>query len=496
MLEDLNNQKNLTELQLGRAEKLVNGLHDESLRWAQAIKVLEKQLFNLVGNVLLGAGYISYVGTFTQTYRVKLLKSWMSHLTENNIPFSFDFSLESQLGDPVLIRDWCIKGLPADQLSVANGIIATTSKRWPLIIDPQSQGNKWIKNMEKANNLKIIKLSNSKFLNIVDTSIRMGFPVLLENIEEKLDPSLEPILTKSIVKVQGQWSIKLGDQFVPYNNDFKFIITTKLANPHYLPEICIKVTLINFTVTPDGLEDQLLVEVVRFERPELEQQKDQLIIQLSDFKRQLKELEDKILKLVSEASDDILNDEELIITLDQSKVTSVAINERMIEAEQTAKMIDKNRESYRSVARRGSVLYFVIADLANIDPMYQYSLEFFTKLFVMRLEKSEQTPELDRRLEILISDVTRAFYFSICRGLFEKDKLLYSFLNSTSILRRSNDINVDEWNFFLRGSPTDFKNKEHTIDYIDVETFYGLLGLEEAHANFKDIVRSFEDAGK
>jgi len=97
-----------------------------------------------------------------------------------------------------------------------------------------------------------------------------------------------------------------------------------------------------------------------------------------------------------------LNDEELITTLDQSKVTSIAINERMIEAEQTAKMIDKNRESYRSVARRGSVLYFVIADLANIDPMYQYSLEFFSKLFVMRLEKSEQSSELDRRLDILI----------------------------------------------------------------------------------------------
>jgi dynein heavy chain len=178
----------------------VNGLHDESLRWAQAIKVLEKQLVNLVGNVLLGAGFISYVGTFTQNYRVTLLKSWMKHLTENNIPFSHDFSLETQLGDPVLIREWCIKGLPADNLSVANGIIATSAKRWPLIIDPQSQGNKWIKNMEKTNNLKIIKLSNPKFLNIVDSSIRMGFPVLLENIEEKLDPSLEPVLTKSLVK--------------------------------------------------------------------------------------------------------------------------------------------------------------------------------------------------------------------------------------------------------------------------------------------------------
>ena len=128
--------------------------------------------------------------------------------------------------------------------------------------------------------------------------------------------------------------------------------------------------MINFTVTPEGLEDQLLVDVVRNDRPELEQQKDQLIVQLSDFKRQLKELEDKILKLVSEASDDILNDEELIITLDQSKETSIAINERMIEAEATAKMIDENRENYRVVSRRGSILYFVVADLANIDPMY------------------------------------------------------------------------------------------------------------------------------
>jgi len=91
---------------------------------------------------------------------------------------------------------------------------------------------------------------------------------------------------------------------------------------------------------------------------------------LSEFKRQLIELEDKILKLVADANDDILNDEELIITLDQSKETSIAINERMIEAEQTAKTIDDNRESYRKIATRGSVLYFVVSDFANVDPMY------------------------------------------------------------------------------------------------------------------------------
>jgi len=80
------------------------------------------------------------------------------------------------------------------------------------------------------------------------------------------------------VKDAAGWVIRLGDNWIPYSADFKFLITTKLSNPHYLPEICIKVTVINFTVTPEGLEDQLLVAVVAHERPELEQQKDQLVV--------------------------------------------------------------------------------------------------------------------------------------------------------------------------------------------------------------------------
>lgn len=165
----------------------------------------------------------------------------------------------------------------------------------------------------------------------------------------------------------------------------------------------------------------------------------------------------------------------------------------MLEAEETSKVIDETRESYRPVAKRGSILYFVIADLSNMDPMYQYSLGFFTKLFVMRLEKAEKADNLPARLAILIEDETRAFYLSICRGLFERDKLLYSFLNASSIMRTRKEINIDEWNFFLRGSPTDFKSLPNPIDYIHEEVFWGLMGLEESHVHFKDIVKSFSD---
>lgn len=309
------------------------GLADEAARWKETVAVLEVDLVNLVGNILLGAGYISYVGPFTARYRERLLKQWMKFAASKRLPYSADFAVERILGDPVQIREWNIHGLPADDLSIENGVICTQAKRWPLLIDPQSQGNKWVKSMEKENNVQAVKLSNPRFLPVVENGIRLGQPVLLENIGEVLDPALEPVLQKNVVKQSGAWVLRLGDTWVPYSQDFKLLITTKLPNPHYLPEVCIKVALINFTVTPDGLEDQLLVDVVKYEQPELEQQKDQLVVQLADFKRQLQEIEGKILKLVAEATEDILRDDDLILALDQSKQTSIAINERVVEAE-------------------------------------------------------------------------------------------------------------------------------------------------------------------
>lgn len=102
------------------------------------MKVLEVDLVNLVGNILLAAGYISYVGPFTAKYRDRLLKQWMAFATTKRIPYSSDFAVERILGDPVHIREWCIQGLPADDLSIENAIISTQAKRWPLLIDPQS----------------------------------------------------------------------------------------------------------------------------------------------------------------------------------------------------------------------------------------------------------------------------------------------------------------------------------------------------------------------
>ena len=106
---------------------------------------------------------------------------------------------------------------------------------------------------EKNNALDIVKLTDKDFLRSLENAVRFGKPCLLENVGEELDPALEPILLKQTFKQAGSTVIKLGDSVIPYHDDFKFYITTKLPNPHYTPEISTKVTLVNFTLSPGSV---------------------------------------------------------------------------------------------------------------------------------------------------------------------------------------------------------------------------------------------------
>jgi dynein heavy chain len=377
--EKLEAEAETCTVKLGRAEKLLLGLGDESVRWEAASKVLEKNLKFVVGDIILAAGFVAYVGPFTAEFRQDLLKLWLQSAEEIDMKADPAWKCADILCDPAEVREWIIRSLPSDDLSVENGIFVTRGRRWPLMIDPQGQGNRWIRNFKKENNIGIIKLSTPNFLRTLEMGIREGSAILLENVEESLDPSLEPVLLKQTFKKGGQLLLRIGSEDVPYNEDFQLFITTKMANPHYLPEICIKVTVINFTVTLDGLEDQLVSDVVAHERPDLSTLRADLVVQIAADKTEMDRLEQLILKLLSEAGADLLADERLIVTLDQSKQTGNSCKERMATAEKSMVQIDVVTEKLRPVATRASIIYFVVADLAEIDPMYQYSLQFFCK---------------------------------------------------------------------------------------------------------------------
>ena len=124
--------------------------------------------------------------------------------------------------------------------------------------------------------------------------------------------------------------IILGDTMIEYSSSFKLYITTKLSNPHYLPELFANVTLVNFMITKEGLDDQLLGILVAKERPELEASRNALVIQSAENKKQLKEIESMILEVLSKSEGNILDDESAIKILSSSKVLSKEITQKEV----------------------------------------------------------------------------------------------------------------------------------------------------------------------
>lgn len=190
------------------------------------------------------------------------------------------------------------------------------------MIDPQLQGIKWIKT-RYGDKLKVTRLTQKNYVDVIENAISNGDIVLLENIGETIDAILDPVLGRVLIK-KGR-CIKLGDKEVDYDPRFRLILHTKLANPHYKPEIQAQTTLINFTVTRDGLEEQLLAEVVKIERPDLEALKSSLTKQQNDFKITLKKCEDNLLERLSSATGNILGDVKLVENLETTKKTAAEI---------------------------------------------------------------------------------------------------------------------------------------------------------------------------
>ncbi|XP_035825271.1 dynein heavy chain 6, axonemal [Aplysia californica] len=502
--EALIERQHVTGLRLQRAGVLISALADEEVRWSQSVKFLDMKLEGIVGDTLVGAASVAYLGAFTAHYRHLLLDTWVSMCKDTEVPVSKDFDLIRSMVDANQVMKWHNNGLPRDKLSTENATFVSRARKWPLFIDPQGQAGRWIREKE-GSKLKTVLAVDTNLMRTIETAIKVGDAVLLKDLGEELDPALRPVLLHETIRKGGQMVMKIGDVEIEYNQNFRLYLSTSLANPHYLPSIYLQVNIINFTVTFDGLQEQLLSAVVHQERPILEKQRTELLESIANDRQTLRDLEDKSLSMLqsSEGDEDsvaghLLDDQDLIVTLEQSKDKSQEIYKRVAESEETEKSLNLARKRYLPVATRGSVLYFVIAELANVDVMYQYSLTWFQGMFATCIsdsshesddnasisssssqafasgvlrpssarsiksmhndkdkEEAETQPvqlalsvpgdkqELMAHLRGMIDRLTYNIYRIVSVGLFSNHQLIYSFMLCSSIMQANNKF-VDE----------------------------------------------------
>ena len=454
-LKELEKKAEQMQIYLDSAAKLIKGLGSERERWTKDKEELKIKSNLLVGDCLLASSFLSYTGAFSFKYRKEMVyDDWQNDIINKNIPItSPPFTVQDLLITESDKSQWISEGLPADELSIQNGILTTLASRYPLCIDPQMQAINWIKSRESNNKVNIRTFSDNDFIKILELSIQFGNPFIFEGVDEEIDPIINNILEGNFIQSKsGTKQIQLGDSILDFDENFKLYLVSKLSNPNYTPEIAGKTMIINFCVTQQGLEDQLLDVVVGNERPDLQKQREELIQTMSKNNIMLAELENLLLKELTEATGNILENKILISTLQDAKQKSITIQESLKISKDTSEKLNTVASKYRPAAKRGSILFFSMSKLSIISRMYEYSLSSYLSLFLQSLKLSKKDAIIENRLKYIIETLTKNVYDYTCTGIFEQHKLMYSFQMTTLIMDGENNLNKNELNFFLKGN--------------------------------------------
>ncbi|CAM6031851.1 unnamed protein product, partial [Sphagnum compactum] len=401
-------------------------------------------------------------GYFDQHYRTSLFNTWCQHLHAANINYRPDIARTEYLSNPDERLRWQANALPTDDLCTENAIMLKRFNRYPLIIDPSGQATEFI--MREFSARKITKTSflDDSFRKNLESALRFGNPLLVQDVEN-YDPILNPVLNRELRRTGGRVLITLGDQDIDLSPTFVIFLSTRDPTVEFPPDICSRVTFVNFTVTRSSLQSQCLNQVLKAERPDIDEKRSDLLKLQGEFHLRLRQLEKSLLQALNDAKGKILDDDSVIATLETLKKEAADIGQKVEETDKVIAEIETVSQQYMPLSQACSNIYFTMDSLNQVHFLYQYSLKMFLDIFSTVLynnPKLDGKSDYNVRLSVITQELFSVVYERVARGMLHNDRLTLAILLCKIHLKGTSESNLDrEFSFFLR-------NREGLVPHI------------------------------
>ena len=412
-----------------RSMRLLNSLSSERGRWEESSKTFQVQMETIIGDVFLAAAFLAYSGFYDQQYRRAMLEDWSLHLSASDIAFKSQSSLSEYLSTADERQQWHENALPVDELCTENAIMLKRYNRYPLVIDPSGRVTEFLQNESKERRLTVTSFLDSSFVKQLESALRFGNPILIQDAEH-IDPILNHVLNKEYQRTGGRVLIQLGKQEIDFSPAFKLYLSTKDPSAPFAPDVCSRTTFVNFTVTQSSLKTQTLNEVLKSERPEVDERRSNLVKLQGEFTQRLRRLERMLLQALNESRGNILDDENVIQTLETLKNEAAEITAKAAEAEGVMNDVTNVMATYEKVAQSCSAIFAVLEQLYHVHHFYQFSLQYFVDIFEAVLQSARSSAERDsrRRVDSIVRDLFSKAYRETSASLLQRDRLTFAVL--------------------------------------------------------------------
>ena len=416
------------EFKVNRSEKLLENLSGEKNRWSEQMNDFQTQIKHLLGDTILSSSFLTYIGFYDAFYRKYLKTNWREQVKKYSILYSETLNEVDWLTKPNDSVNWQKCNLPSDDICLENATILQKFNRYPLIIDPANQATEFLKKFYESKKLNLTSFTDNNFLKTLESALRFGYPLLVQDVE-KIDPIMNSLLNKEIHRQGGRNLIRIGDQEIDFSLTFNMFMVTRDPTCQFTPDLCSRVTFLNFTITPSSLQNQILSLIMKSERPDIDKRKEDLIKAQRDFKVQLRELEDSLLQaLNSEGS--ILENDKVMSRLEEIKNKSILINNEVSKTEEIMRELELVTNEYLPISNMASRIFFTLDSLNLIHYLYQFSLGFFMTIlnYVIKspeLEKIQKTNYLQRQ-ECIVSQLFIEVYHRVSYSLLNKHQMVFA----------------------------------------------------------------------
>uniref|UniRef100_A0A7E4ZT92 Dynein heavy chain, cytoplasmic n=1 Tax=Panagrellus redivivus TaxID=6233 RepID=A0A7E4ZT92_PANRE len=414
---------------VGRSIQLLSSLRSESERWNSGCDGFSQQMETLVGDATLSGAFLAYSGYYDQHVREVLFHKWVTVLQTAEIKFRGDLARIEYLSSADDRVQWTNHGLPKDELCTENAIMLHRFNRYPLIIDPSGQAVDYLMKEFAGQNIMKTSFLDMSFKKHLETALRFGTTLLVQDVES-YDPVLNPVLNREVKRAAGRVLMTLGGQDIDLSPAFKIFLLTRDSSVEFAPDLASRVTFVNFTITRGSLEMQCLHRVLKSERPDIDEKRNDLLKLQGEFAVRLRQLEKALLAALNESKGRILDDDSVIATLEQLKTEAKEVARKAAETDQIMAEVEAVTQRYVNLAHGCSLIYLTLLHLNDVHFLYHYSLDFVIDMFtdVLKTTALEGVTDHGKRLEIITNTLFQVVYRRVSQGMLHTDKVLMALL--------------------------------------------------------------------